>query len=71
MNTNEAFNQDYPWCDDNIQFARLLAEINATQDNLDFVALCESMDLEMENIKSLFERADKVWEILKSVLYNN
>lgn len=45
-----------------VQFARLLAEINATQDNLDLRALALSMDLGTDQIHELFDRADQVWE---------
>lgn len=50
------------WLDDSIQFPRLLAEIVATQDNLDIAALCESMDLDPEEVDELFDRAQSAWE---------
>lgn len=50
------------WDDDTIQFARLLAEISATQDSLDIAALCESMNLEPADVDALFERADVAWK---------
>ena len=53
------------WKDNSIQFPRLLAEINATQDSLDMEALCESMDLEQEQIDELFERATVDFEKIK------
>jgi hypothetical protein len=56
------------WEDDLVQFARLLCEIVATQDNLQIDALCESMDLLPENINELFERANVVWEKSKNQL---
>jgi hypothetical protein len=62
MNTN-------PLWDDNLtQFARLLCEINATQDDLDLPALAESMDLEIGDVVELFDRADDVWELAKGNL---
>lgn len=68
------FNDIYPncqptgvWDDDRTQFARLLCEIVATQakmiDNPN--ALEESMDLPMERINELFDRANNVWEASK------
>lgn len=59
---------DDRWANDLTQFARLLAEINATQDTLDFDALSESMGLELARIDELFDRADTVWEAAKARL---
>lgn len=56
------------WDNDLIQFARLLDEIRATQENLDYDSLCESMDLEPDDIDELFERAMKVFERAKAEL---
>ena len=53
------------WENNNIQFPRLLAEIVATQCNLDFAALCESMDLTVDEVDELFDRAQMEWEIIK------
>jgi len=53
------------WENNGIQFPRLLAEIQATQDSLDMEALCESMDLSVEEVESLFERAQQAWERIK------
>jgi hypothetical protein len=50
------------WLDTRLQAVRLVAEIMATQDNLDMVALCESMDLEMDELNELIDRIDKDWE---------
>jgi hypothetical protein len=47
------------WDDNSIQFPRLLAEIMATQDDLDIAALAEVLDL--------FERAQNEWERIKLV----
>jgi hypothetical protein len=49
------------WEDDTIQFPRLITEIEATQD-LDYDALCDSMDLEREELFSLFERAQSSFD---------
>lgn len=54
-----------PWERNEIQFPRLIAEINATQDSLDFKALADSMDLSVEEVQSLFDRADQEWESIK------
>lgn len=50
------------WELDHIQFPRLLTEIAATQDSIDWGALCEAMDLPIEYIDQLFDRAQKVHE---------
>jgi len=50
------------WDDNSLQFPRLLAEIMATQDNLDITALAEAMDVEEEDVVELMHRAQKVWE---------
>ena len=52
------------WNNDAIQFPRLIAEIMATQD-LDMVALCDAMDLELPHLNELFDRADAEWERIK------
>ncbi|WP_196493113.1 hypothetical protein [Burkholderia territorii] len=54
-----------PWERDEIQFPRLLAEIISTQENLDIAALAESMDLSIDDVNSLFDRADRAWEAIK------
>ena len=55
------------WEDNSIQFPRLLAEILATQEDLDWSALCTSMDLEhVRQLDELFERADREWERIKA-----
>lgn len=58
------------WDNDLIQFARLLAEINANVafPSTDLKALCESMDLPVDRVNELFDRADKVWEESKKRL---
>jgi hypothetical protein len=57
-----------PWEDDSIQFPRLLAEIMATQDTLDMADLAEAMDLDIEDVGDLFDRAQAEWERIKSHL---
>lgn len=56
------------WENDKIQFARLLCEMMATCEikKKDFKALCDSMDLTAEEVNSLFDRAEKVWEDTKA-----
>ena len=49
------------WLDNGVQFPRLLAEIAATQ-NLEMKALAESMDLSLEEVNELFDRANTAWE---------
>lgn len=55
-----------PWDRDDIQFPRLLAEINATQDTLNLQALADSMDLSVDDVNSLFDRAGNAWESIKA-----
>lgn len=57
-----------PWENDFIQFARLLNEIRATQEDFDEEALCDEMDLEPSDIDELFDRAMIVWETAKGNL---
>ncbi|WP_321820905.1 MULTISPECIES: hypothetical protein [unclassified Burkholderia] len=54
-----------PWERDDIQFPRLIAEIVATQE-LDLPALAESMDLSVDDVNALFDRADQRWEAIKA-----
>lgn len=54
-----------PWERDDLQFPRLLAEIMATCDQLDIEALARSMDLSVERVEELFERAQVAWERIK------
>jgi len=53
------------WDDNRVQFARLICEIVANVDDLHFAELCESMDLEPDQLQELFDRADEVWEAAK------
>lgn len=56
------------WNDDTIQFPRLIAELEMAGvfTRKTFKLLCESMDLENENIDELLERAQKTWDKIKS-----
>lgn len=60
---------DTSWNNNANQFPRLLAEIMATQDHLDMAALAESMDLSIEEVSELFDRAQETWEQIKSSRY--
>ena len=51
--------------DNLIQFARVICEINATQENLDCDALCTEMDINHDELWALFEQAHVVWETYK------
>lgn len=57
------------WLDDKLQFARLLCEISANWDETDakrtIRAIANSMDLTVDEVNELFDRADKVWEAAK------
>jgi len=55
------------WNNNSIQFPRLIAEIAATQE-LDLESLSESMDLTIDEVKELFERADVEFEAIKKAL---
>lgn len=53
------------WERNDIQFPRLLAEIVATQADLDIPGLATSMDLTAEQVNELFDRAQSEWEKIK------
>lgn len=54
------------WDDNDIQFCRLLAEISMMGLMAeDKQVLCESMDLDLCELESLFIRAENKWEMLK------
>ena len=52
------------WADDKTQFARLIYEIELTQD-LNYEALKQEMDLDAEELDELFERARECIEEVK------
>lgn len=54
------------WQNNAIQFPRLLCEIMASQENLDLAALAESMDLSIDEVNELFDRANTAWESIKN-----
>lgn len=58
---------DSAWEDDNVQFPRLIAELEAAGAFTDEVVdmLCDSMDLARSSIDELIERADDAWERAK------
>jgi len=49
------------WENNELQFARLLHEIEATQD-IEYLELIKQMDLTMEDMLELFDRAQKVFQ---------
>ncbi len=53
------------WNNDLIQFARLICEIAATQENFDANAVCSEMDIDPTELNQLFDRAHHVWEAYK------
>jgi len=57
------------WGNDTAQFARLLTEVAAALDESQMkhliLDLAESMDLSPDEVNSLFDRAEKVWEAAK------
>ena len=48
-----------------VQFARLLREIVATQENFDADSLCAGMDMVLSELDEIFEAAHGVWENFK------
>jgi len=57
-----------PWANDNVQFVRLLGELNAAgaldvPEVID--AVCASMDLLPAQVRELMDRAESVWERVK------
>lgn len=65
----EPMSQGNPlWDRDDIQFPRLLAEIQANIDltQEQWYTLCSSMDLETDDLAELFDRAQLAWEKIKA-----
>lgn len=54
------------WENNSVQFPRLLAEIAATQDQLNLPALAEAMDVTPQQVSELFDRAQAQWEVVKA-----
>ena len=55
------------WDNNETQFARLLCELMATQ-TMDLSETAASMDLEMDELHELLDRANEVWEAAKARL---
>ena len=53
------------WENNEIQFARLLCELVASNESLNLKETAESMDLEIEDLNELLERAHNVFEKAK------
>ncbi len=53
------------WKNNEIQFARLLCELVAANESLAIEEVARSMDLEVEEVDELFERAHEVFEEAK------
>jgi len=56
------------WENNELQFARLICEIVANHETLNFRDLEESMDLDEPELQELFERAHIAWEKAKGNL---
>lgn len=56
---------DENWKNNEVQFARIICELIAIQDDLDFPGLCASMDISEEELQELLDRAGTVWENAK------
>ena len=54
------------WNNDKIQFARLICEIRAAEELLNWSEIRDSMDLEDEELQELFDRAEVVFEAAKA-----
>ena len=55
------------WDNNEIQFARLICELVANVENLEFELVSESMDLEESELQELYDRAHTVFENVKEV----
>lgn len=53
------------WGNNEVQFARLLCEIVAAEELLNWPEIRDSMSLEDEELHELFDRAHVVWEKAK------
>jgi len=60
----ESPDQSSLWYNDEIQFPRLISEIQATCE-FSLKSLMDSMDLSREQLNELFDRAQKKWERIK------
>jgi len=59
-------NENSNWEENLLQFPRLLAEINAVGlSDGQLEALSIHMDLPVERILEIFERAEKTWDMIK------
>lgn len=63
---NYSSTDDDHWNNNAIQFPRLLAEINATQEHFDESALADAMDISIPELDELFDRAGVAWERIKA-----
>jgi hypothetical protein len=54
------------WEKDEVQFPRLLCEIMATQENINFLGIANAMDITTEEVIELFDRANTAWETTKA-----
>jgi hypothetical protein len=57
---------DTNWKNDHLQFARLIAELEATHGFPVTEALCKSMDLHEDEIQQIISRAQKTWDVAKA-----
>ena len=61
--------KEMSWENSHLQFSRLLAEINGVGlSDEQMQGLCEAMDLTEEQINELFDRANVLWEVEKSLI---
>lgn len=63
--------QNKLWKNDKVQFARLLCELVANwhddkESKTTIRAVADAMDLSVDDINELFDRADAVWEKAKA-----
>ena len=57
-----------PWNNNELQFARLLCEIVAAEELLNWPEIRDSMDLTDAELQELFDRAHSVFEAAKTQL---
>lgn len=54
------------WANNDIQFPRLLAEINAAGlTSSQYKDICDSMDLTIGDINEILDRAEETWRLIK------
>lgn len=71
LKTPEVAPPSDPWKNDDIQFPRLLVEVQGVLEAGGYNHLLSSMDLNLSQLNELFERAEDKWEKVKPKLGEN